>query len=266
MTQSAMVTESVSEPRRSREFEFELPVGYLDENGCLHRTARLRKMTGHEEALLADRKLRKNGGKLVTELLTSCLRQIGTKKATTQVVAELTSADRNFLLLELRKITFGTELEARYTCPACGDVNAVSEDLDALPVRRTDGDAHPEIVVELADGYEDKDGNYYDRAVFRLPTGADEERIAGELKDNPSRGMNALLARCLTAFGDMPEKVRQGLGTKLLADLTLQDRARIERALREQMPGVDLRRAIECAACDHKFSVSMDLTSFFSPG
>lgn len=265
MTQSAMVGSGAPE-RRAREFELELPVGHLDEDGVLHRTARLRKMTGHEEALLADRKLRKNGGKLVTELLGSCLRSVGTKKASPKLAASLSSADRNFLLLELRKITFGSELDARYTCPACGEVSEVREDLEELPVRRSDGDAHPEVVVELVDGYEDNEGNVYDRAVFRLPTGSDEERIAGELKENASRGMNALLARCLVALGDMPSKVREALGTKLFADLTLQDRARIERALREQMPGVDLRREIECGSCDHRFSVSLDLTSFFTPG
>ena len=47
--------------RRLREYDAELPVGHLDEDGRLHRVATLRKMTGHEEALLADRKLRANG-------------------------------------------------------------------------------------------------------------------------------------------------------------------------------------------------------------
>ena len=46
-----------------------LPVGYMEEgNGKVHREATLRKMTGNEEALLADPKLRSNGGKLITAL------------------------------------------------------------------------------------------------------------------------------------------------------------------------------------------------------
>ena len=51
-----------------------LPVGYLEEsNGKIYREATLRKMTGNEEALLADPKLRSNAGKLITALLASCV-------------------------------------------------------------------------------------------------------------------------------------------------------------------------------------------------
>ena len=54
-----------------REFELTLPIGYTDPEGGTHRRVVLRKMTGREEAILADRKYARNGGKLVTELLHS---------------------------------------------------------------------------------------------------------------------------------------------------------------------------------------------------
>src|SRR5712691_3549206 len=98
----------MAEQKMGREFEVELPVGHVDEDGRLHKTATLRKMTGHEEALLGDRKLRQNAGRLVTELLASCVKQIGEiRPVSSQLVGSLTSSDRNFLLMELRKITFG---------------------------------------------------------------------------------------------------------------------------------------------------------------
>ena len=96
----------------ARRFEVELPVGYVDEDGRLHKLVSLRKMTGHEEALLGDRKLRQNGGRLVTEVLSSCVKRIGDlEPVTAPIIAALTSADRNYLLLELRKITFGEQIE-----------------------------------------------------------------------------------------------------------------------------------------------------------
>ena len=258
-------------PRRLREYDVELPVGHLDEDGRLHRVATLRKLTGHEEALLADRKLRGNGGRLVTELLTGCLRRLGElAPVTRQVVGALTSPDRNFLLLELRKLTFGTELEASYTCPSCRETTVSLEDLESFPVRRCDAGGPPEITVELDDGYLDQGKDaWYTTMRFRLPTGVDEERVAMTARDNPSKGTNALLARCLVAVSDggqeMPEPRRQALGTKLLSDLTMGDRARIERAFREQMPGLDLTRELECGTCGRPIHTSLDLTSFFSP-
>ncbi len=240
------------EHRPAREFDFELPVGYMDDDGRVHRLATLRKMTGHEEALLADRKLRHNGGMLVTELLASCLRQL------------VSSADRNYLLLQLRKITFGNELETTYVCPVCGETSHALQDLDELPVRNVNGGGPPKIAVELEDGWEDKDGEIYTTMVFRLPIGTDEEKIASIIRDNPSRGMNALLARCMLALGDMPSHRREALGTKVIGDLTMGDRARIEKTFRREMPDVDLTQEIEYAHCGHSFQTSLDLTSFFS--
>jgi hypothetical protein len=270
MTATELTGTSVAQ-RRVREHDVELPVGHLDEDGRLHRVATLRKMTGHEEALLADRKLRANGGRLVTELLAGCLRRLGeVAPVPRQVVGELTSPDRNFLLLELRKLTFGSELEASYTCPSCRETTVSLEDLESFPVRRSDAAGAPEITVELVDGYLDQGkDDWYDSMRFRLPTGVDEERVAVTARDNPSRGTNALLARCLVAVTgdgqDMPEPRRQALGTKLLSDLTMGDRSRIERAFRDQMPGLDLTRDLDCEACGRPIHTSLDLTSFFSP-
>jgi hypothetical protein len=248
-----------------REFDFKLPVGFTDEDGRHHRNATLRKMTGHEEALLADRKLRQNGGLLVTHLVSSCLRKLGDlQPVPRQVVSHLSSPDRNYLLLELRKITFGHEMEAGYRCLHCGDTTHLLQDLDELPVRYAEDAAPGEIVVELEDGYVDKGGEVYSSMIFRLPTGADEEKVASVTKDNPSRGMNALLARCLVGLGEMPAERREALGSKILSDLTMGDRGRIERAFRKEMPGVDLTQEIECESCGRCFRASLDLTGFFS--
>jgi len=253
------------ENRIGREFQVELPVGYVDPDGRPHRTVRLRKMTGQEEALLADKKLRQNGAKLVTEVLASTVRQLGDiSPVSRQVIAQLCSPDRNFLLLELRKVTFGSEMESTYTCPACSGHTTVVQDLDELPLRRLNGEYTKEIVVDLDDGYEDHAGEVYTTMVFRLPTGEDEERIQSVVKENASTGMNALLTRCLTTFGNMPAARREALGTKLICDLTMSDRARIERTFRAEMPGVDMTQRIECENCGREFQASLDLTRFFS--
>jgi hypothetical protein len=210
--------------------------------------------------------LQRNAGRLVTELLSNCLVRLGDQKPVSrQVVAGLTSVDRNYLLVELRKITFGPTLEASYACPSCGETNFVDEDLEALPVRRVNGSGPPAIVVDLEDGYEDPKGELYTQMVFRLPVGTDEEKTASLVRENASNGMNALLARCMTALGDMPEGRREAMGTRILTDLTMGDRARIEQAFRRDIPGIDLRRPVRCDFCGKHFDVSLDMTSFFSP-
>lgn len=245
-------------------FEFELPIGYVDEDGRLHRTAVLRKMTGRDEAIMADRRNRNSAARMISELLSSCLLRLGEiDRPPTRVAQALYSADRYFLLLKLREITFGPELEATYSCPTCREAVSVVEEIPALAVQRLPaGELPDDIVVELEDGYYDRDGERYTTIVFRYPKGADEEKIAVASRENPSRGKNSLMARCIVALGDMPRSRIETLGTSIFNDLTLGDRSLIDAALNEGGPGIDMTRSVNCLACGRDYDVTLDLSNF----
>ena len=249
-----------------REFEFTLPLGYRDDGGRIHRAAVMRKMTGREESILADKRFHRNGGKLVTELLANCLLRLGDlERCDRPVVSSLYSVDRNFLLLKLRSITFGAELQTSYTCPACRQSVAMTEDLDELPVKGlSNGDGPEDIVVQLDEGYVDRDGQVHTALTLRLPTGLDEEAVASQMNQNASLGKNALLARCIESLGEMPRHRVEAIGPKILADLTMTDRRLIDRAINQGAPGVDLVRRIECPNCDNVFNATLDLSHFLA--
>jgi len=100
MMQTA-TTNGIAPERHAREFAFELPIGYLDADGRPHRSAVLRKMTGRDEAILADRHNRNNAARMITELLASCLLRLGTvERPGRAVVQTLYSGDRYFLLMK----------------------------------------------------------------------------------------------------------------------------------------------------------------------
>ena len=142
---------------------------------------------------------------------------------------------------------------------------ARATDLASFEVGAIAGDDGPEdIVVELTDGYVDKDGACYDTAVFRHATGEDEERIATLVRENPSRAKNALMARCLRALGDMAPARVEALGTAIFSEMTLADRARVEEALDGGGPGLHTRREVECANCGRTFAAGLDLTNFLA--
>ncbi len=249
---------------RPREFTFELPIGYEDADGQVHRTAVLRKMTGRDEAVLADKRHRTNGGKMITELLGGCLVRLGTLERPGSVVAQkLFTADRHFLLVKLREITFGELMQATYSCATCNQATAVTEDLSELPVVRLDaGELPADLVVRLDDGYVDRGGECYDTLLFRHPTGLDEERIAATVRENASRGKNALLARCLKAMGDMPAPRLEALGTSIFTELTLADRGVIDHAMNNGGPGIKLRRDVQCDNCGRTYEAALDMSNF----
>ncbi len=253
-------------PPMTRETEFVLPIGYRNGDGVTRRKGALRKMTGKEEAILADRANQSNGGKLVTELIHSCVTSFeGDQPLTKQDVANWYSADRNFVLIRLRSFTFGPELPATYTCASCNEKLDIIENLDELPVTRLeDGEELRDIVVELEDGYWDNEGNCHISVTLTLPRGVDEAAIAPMTRKNPSLGKNALLARCVTKIGDMPKHRVEALGPRLFSDLTLTDRRLIDRALNKAAPGIDLSRECECYACGAEIRTSLDMTHFLS--
>lgn len=237
-----------------------LPVGGVDETGAELREVLLRKMTGNEEALLAEPRVRHNGGKLITALLASCVRSAGGERLTPAVIRRLASADRNYLLLELRRLTFGDEMESRYRCPRCQSATTVVEDLGEIEVR---GDGDTEVAVRLLDGFRDPDGGCQRELVFGLPTGEDEEAASSGPDGNPARQRDALLARCLRRVGDLEPRRVKALGIRVLADLSMSDRRLIQRALDAAAPGPDLTRTIVCERCGEEFPTTLDMSHFF---
>jgi hypothetical protein len=245
-----------------------LPVGRAgdDDEGNLCDLS-VRKMTGREEALLTDPKLRRNAGKLITALLANCVSTADGQRMEQALARKLSSADRNFLLMELRRVTFGDEMEAHYRCPRCDGVTLVIEDLSAIEVNRLhEASGELDITVMLEDGYVDQDGKRHRELVFTLPTGEDEEVVAGRRDANPSRQRDALLARCLIRVDDMDERRVRAIGIRLLADLSMSDRQLIRRTLDEHALGPDLNRAIRCEHCDEEFRTGLDMSHFFPLG
>ena len=251
---------------RSREWQVTvtLPVGGHDDPDLSEVT--LRKMTGNEEALLAEPRLRANGGRLVTALLSACSSDADGRGLPPAVLRGLTSADRNYLLLELRRLTFGDEMEARYPCPHCRAVTVLAEDLGTVEVRRIEPDETSEVHVELADGYRDPDHGVQRDLVLGLPTGADEEAAGGAPGGNPARQRDALLARCLIRVGGLEPRRVAALGARVLAELSMSDRRLIQQALDDASPGPDLTRTVTCDGCGADFRAGLDMSRFFPLG
>jgi hypothetical protein len=247
-----------------REREVALPVGYADPKGRIHRQAVLRKMRGHEEALLYDTSL--TAGRLVTELLRGCLLRLGDLgEPTPELCTRLYSADRNYLLVELRRFTLGDALPCTYLCPGCGADVALVEDLGSIEVRRLEGDAKPEsTLVELEDGYVDREGTRHGELRLRLPRGDDEELVAGVAEKDPLRARDALILRCIESFGTLRREALDAYGIKILRDLSIGDRRKIYAALETEAPGVDFRRTVHCARCAQDFPTVLEASGFFA--
>jgi hypothetical protein len=252
----------MSEPSTSGTFPFVLPIGYAAADRARHRRGALRKLRGTDEALFYDTRL--TGADLITQLLHRCLVRLeGFEHIEPSLIEQLYSADRNYLLFEIRRITFGSRLRTNYLCPTCRqDVQAI-EQLDDLAIRRLgDEDRFEPLTVALEDGYEDRRGVIHREVVLSLPKGTDEAFVAPLAERDLLQARDALLLRCVRRFGSLPQAELEAYGVKILQNLTLGDRRRLHDAL-NATPGVDFVRALTCPSCGAGFEAVMDVSDFF---
>jgi len=241
-----------------------LPIG--PDSGEAGATAVVRKMRGHEEALLHDPDL--GPAALVSHLLAGTALRIGEcERPGVEAVEAMYSADRNHLLLQVRRLTLGDRLAAVYACPACAARVRVIERLDELPFVALEETGDPEAVeVTLEDGWTDREGTTHTEVVLRLPRGSDEQFVTTFVASDPVAAADALLLRCVVRFGSVPSSELDAFGLRILRDLTLGDRARLQRALHEDAPGTRMLRGIECTDCGARFERQLDVTDFFVAG
>jgi hypothetical protein len=104
------------------EFEFELPIGYVDKEGNLHKHGTMRLATAMDEITpLNDMRVQSNDAYLVIVLLARVITSFGTlKHINTGVIENLFAADLAFLQAFYQQINETGKTIHEETCPHCG--------------------------------------------------------------------------------------------------------------------------------------------------
>jgi hypothetical protein len=248
-----------------REFEnrqtFLLPGGHLDADGELLREVELSPLSGGDEELIAARQPLGNPA-LLTVLLSRCVLRLGPIKPVSEDLARrLLVADRQFLLLKLRQLTFGEHVQATVQCPweACRKKVDIDFSVHDIPVRESE-EKGPLYTRELSPeaAFNNGHGEQYREVVFRLPNGEDQEAISHLVEENEANALALLLARCIRHLGSLHDP-----GPEIIHRLSPLTRAEIERHMEVASPQVDLNLAAYCPECEREFTVPFDLQRFF---
>lgn len=103
------------------EFEFALPLGYVDQEGNLHRQGVMRLATAMDEiAPLRDLRVRSNQAYLVIVLLSRVIVRLGDlPQVSTNVIENLFAADLAYLQAFYRQINENGASVLDLTCPDC---------------------------------------------------------------------------------------------------------------------------------------------------
>jgi hypothetical protein len=178
--------------------EVTLPGG-LFVDGERRQDALLRPLDGEDETFLLEDAEGLSPAARTTVLLQRCLVRVGpVERVDADAVRALTAGDREALLLELRRLSFGDGFECVLACPVpeCGE---------AMELELRAGDL-------LLAPYEDARPEYEaDDVRFRLPNGGDLEAAAPAARAGVEAGVRVVLERCVLA-GEPDERLEAVMG------------------------------------------------------
>ncbi|NPV90564.1 MAG: phage tail assembly protein [Firmicutes bacterium] len=103
------------------EYEFELPRGYIDDQGNLHRKGIMRLATAADEVLpMRDPRVQQNPGYLTIIVLARVVTKLGDVRAIdTKVIEKLFTSDLLFLQNLYRQINEMEDPKVKVVCPKC---------------------------------------------------------------------------------------------------------------------------------------------------
>jgi hypothetical protein len=209
-----------------------LPGGYVlgSDYASVRYDAEVRELTGADEEALT--KARQSGiGKYVSTLLSAGTVSVGDEKTNSLLLSNLLLGDRDMLLLEIRRATYGDEIIwEQFTCPWCSEEFRLSVTLDEIPVRRLEGPSNRIFEVPLRKGR---------KAFVRLPVGSDQEALLAVVDRTTESEQNTLLlSRVLISVveADGTENAVTG-NPEFARSLGIADRKTILDSIEKNQPG-----------------------------
>jgi hypothetical protein len=238
-----------------------LPGGYVDEAGVVHRQVELAPLSGREEELLAGNH-RLESASLVTSILSRCIQRVGAvSPVSRRVVRDLLVADRQVLLLKLRGVTFGDQVQATIFCswPDCSNRMDLDFSIQDIPIKESE-DKGPIYRMELSPeaALAGDCGEAYREIAFRLPNGGDQEAISPLLDKDEAKASAMLLGRCIQSIGPFSNP-----GAELIDRLSPLARLEIESQIEKVAPRVELTMEAHCPGCGREFTLPFDPQEFF---
>lgn len=229
----------------------ELPGGYVDlARQTVATQAEVRELNGEDEEAIA--RVVGNAAKVMDVILTRGVVSVGTEKATPDLLAALLAADRDALLIGIRRATFGDEIPLQVRCPECGAEQDTVIDLikDVPTSELKDRFADRQFTVELSNGRV---------AEVSLLTGDAQRALASAEELNQAVLNTTMLHNCVQKIGGFPvvsrEQVRQ---------LSLRDRDAILKAVRDRTPGPRLGEVKRpCSTCEADIPLPLSMVDLF---
>ncbi len=227
----------------------DLPGGFYDPmEDEMITTAEVRELTGADEEAIV--KISEPGKALMT-ILEKATVSIGGKPADKETLNMLLAGDREALLLAIRRVTFGNEVELETVCDRCPELQTFVIDLTKdVKVKTLDDRINDRrFVLDLKVG----------KVKVALPTGDTQLKLVNASNKNTAELDTLLLSSCVLEINDVPV-----LGQAQIRNLGIKDRRTILEEIAKRNPGPLLSEVKKaCSACGQEVELPLTLAELF---
>jgi dsDNA-binding SOS-regulon protein len=227
----------------------ELPGGFYDPlDDQLVTTAEVRELTGGDEEAIV--KISEPGKALMT-ILEKATVSLGGKPADKETLSMLLAGDREALLLAIRRVTFGNEVELEAVCSRCPELQTFVVDLEKdVEVKSLDDRINDRrFTLDLKVG----------KVKVALPTGDTQNKLVNASNKNTAELDTLLLSNCVLEINDVPV-----LGQAQIRNLGIKDRRTILEEIAKRNPGPLLSEVKKaCKTCGQEVELPLTLADLF---
>ena len=227
----------------------ELPGGFYDPlDDQLVTTAEVRELTGADEEAIV--KISEPGKALMT-ILEKATVSLGGKPADKETLSMLLAGDREALLLAIRRVTFGNEVELEAVCSRCPELQTFVVDLEKdVEVKSLDDRINDRrFTLDLKVG----------KVKVALPTGDTQNKLVNASNKNTAELDTLLLSNCVLEINDVPV-----LGQAQIRNLGIKDRRTILEEIAKRNPGPLLSEVKKaCKTCGQEVELPLTLADLF---
>lgn len=234
--------------------------------GQLITTAVVRELTGADEEALARAAVSGEPERMLDSLLTCGVVALGSHRPNSQDLLDLAVANRDALLIGIRRATYGSEVKFdELRCQSCGEDFELLYDINDVPQgepitgTRLAGTHLLEIQVPLRRG---------GGVGLRLPTGSDQMAVLEQIRTkniNRAEQESLIMGRCLARrYTEQGEASAITDGLAAARALSMADRSAVVKAMDKARPGPRLEDAsVTCPACERSTEVPLNIQSLF---
>jgi hypothetical protein len=242
---------TVAAPAGAGDHPVTLLAGLALADGDLVTQARVRPLNGDDEEWLAAQPATLATAVVTTGLLARAVVRLGPlAPPPVDALLDLPVADRDVLLLSIRRVTYGDGFDVVLSCPSCGEPMDVSFAASDIPTQPRPTLTSP-VVRDLVDGT-----GATVTVTLRPPTGRDQEAVARAAREDTVQPVEILLRRCLLG-------VDGGPGGAAGWDLLSPDaREAFAAAVDEVSAAVELALDLTCPECGKDVEADLDLGAY----